>query len=369
MRQLRLTTFGGLRFHFDGDCEIRLSTRKTAALMVYLCMHAGRRLAREALCGLLWGDKSEIQARHSLSQALSEARKAFGDDFIQTDGCVVWINASRVWVDAFELTRLAIEKTLSSLDRAEALYRGDFLAFGELDQQGFVEWLLRERERFRQVAQRGLATALALRVGDVDTERRLSTARAILALDPFDEPAHCVLMRAYAAQGCAPLAVDHYHHLTRTLRRELGVAPDQETVATFRAIVEQSKPQPLHPPTLAQCAFVLEQLSHPVVVTDIQNRIVGWNQLAEETFGFTKNEICGRSPTLVYAPDRDPSLADSILKQALQSGRWSKRVDMVSKDGQLSHQQRIVAPLYSPEGELIGAFGHGIIPSRRNRTS
>src|SRR5882757_4841525 len=115
MRQLRLTTLGGLRFHFDGDCEIRLSTRKTAALMVYLCMHAGRRLAREALCGLLWGDKSEIQARHSLSQALSEARKAFGDDFIQTDGCVVWINASRVWVDAFELTRLAIEKTLSSL--------------------------------------------------------------------------------------------------------------------------------------------------------------------------------------------------------------------------------------------------------------
>ncbi len=360
MRQLRLTTFGGLRFQF-GDDEVRLSTRKTAALMAYLCMHAGRRLAREALCGLFWSEKSETQARHSLSQALSEARKAFGDDFIQTDGRVIWINANQVWVDAFELLRLISEKTLSSLDRAEALYHGDFLAFGELDQERFDEWLLGERERFRQVAQSGLAAALALRACDEDTEGRLRTARAILALDPFDETAHCILMQAYAAQGCAPLAVEHYHQFVRTLRQELGVAPDPQTVATFRTIAEQSKPQPLQTRTLGQYAFILEQLPHPVVVTDIQNRIVGWNRLAEEVFGFTKGEICGRSPTLVYAPDRDPSLADSILKRALQSGRWSKRVDMVSKDGQRCHQKRIVAPLYNPAGELIGAFGHGLI--------
>jgi PAS domain S-box-containing protein len=241
------------------------------------------------------------------------------------------------------------------------LYQGEFLAFGELDQERFDEWLLRERQRLRQVAQRGLAMALELRIGDADTQRRLSTARAILALDPFDEPAHCVLMRAYAAQGCAPLAVDHYNHLVQTLRQELGVAPDPETVATFRTIARQSQPQSLLPRTLGQYTFVLEQLPHPVVVTDIQNRIVGWNQLAEETFGFTKDEISGRSPTLVYAPDRDPSLADLILRRAVESGRWSKHVDMVSKDGQRCQQQRIVAPLYSPAGELVGAFGHGII--------
>lgn len=361
MRQLRVTTFGGLRLYFGGDREVRLSTRKTAALVAYLCMNAGRRLPRESLRGLLWADKSESHARHSLSQALSEARRAFGDDLIQTDGQAIWIDAARVWVDAAELSRLVSEKTLSSLDRAEALYQGDFLAFGELDQERFDDWLLGERERLRQVAQRGLATALALRAGEMDAERRLSTARAILALDPFDEPAHCALMQAYAEQGCAPLAVDHYHHLVRTLRQELGVAPGQETVAIFRAIAEQSKPQTLQPRTLTQYTFVLEQLPHPVVVTDTQNRIVGWNHLAEETFHFTKDEICGRSPTLLYAPDRDPSLADSILKRALQSGRWSKRVDMVGKDGRHCHQQRIVAPLYSPAGELVGAFGHGII--------
>jgi PAS domain S-box-containing protein len=361
MRQLRLTTFGGLRFQFGDDCEIRLSTRKTAALVAYLCMHAGRRLVREALCGLFWGEKSETQARHSLSQALSEARKAFGDGFIQTDGRVIWINASQVWVDAFELTRLTLEKTALSLDRAEALYQGDFLAFGELNQERFDEWLLGERERFRQLAQSGMATALALRACDTDADGRLRTARAILALDPFDEPAHCVLMQAYATQGHASLAIDHYHRLTRNLRCELNVAPQQKTVATFRSIVERSQPQSSQPRTLAQYAFVLEQLPHPVLVTDTQSRIVGWNSLSEQTSGFTKDEICGRTPAAILAPGGDPSQAASVLKHALQWGRWSKRVDLISKDGQRSQQQRIVAPLYSPEGEFIGAFGHGII--------
>lgn len=362
MRQLRLTTFGGLRLHFGEDCEVRLSTRKTAALIAYLGMHAGRRIAREALCGLLWGDRTESQARHSLSQALSEVRKSVGEELIRSDGRVVWIDASHIWVDAFELTRLTIEKTLSSLDRAETLYQGDFLAFGELDQERFDEWLLGERERFRQIAQRGLAAALALRAGSEHTERRLRTARAILALDPFDEPAHCAVMQAYAAQGHSSLAIDHYQRLTRNLRRELGVAPEHETVATFRAIVERSQPQqPLQPDTLAQYAFVLEQLPHPVVVTDLQSRIIGWNSLAEQTSGFTKAEICGRTPAAVLAPNGDPSQADSILKHALQWGRWSKRVDLVSRNGQRSHQQRIVSPLFTRDGELIGAFGHGII--------
>ncbi len=55
MRQLRLTTFGGLHFHID-DREIGFSTRKTAALIVYLAMHAGRRLRAKhcvVFCGAI----------------------------------------------------------------------------------------------------------------------------------------------------------------------------------------------------------------------------------------------------------------------------------------------------------------------------
>ena len=359
MRQLRVTTFGGLRFQF-GTSDIRFSTRKTAALLTYLAMQAGKRIAREALCDLLWSERTEAQARHSLSQALSEVRRTIGDGIVHSDGRVAWIEADQVWVDAVELARLTLEKTLSSLEQAEALYQGAFLAFGELGQERFDDWLSGERERLRQVAQSGLVTALALRANDPDMDRRMDTARAILALDPFDERAHCVVMRAYVAQGHTALALDHYDRMERSLRQELGVDPDEETIATFHSIIGRPRPQILQPGKLEEYAFVLEQLPYPVVVTDLHNRIIGWNAVSEMTFGISKSKIYGRTPAAFLAPDQDPRQSDAVLKHALKTGRWSKNVNVMC-NGQRSRQRRIVAPLYTPAGTPIGAFGHGIV--------
>jgi PAS domain S-box-containing protein len=358
MRHLRVTTLGGLRFHL-GSNEIRFSTKKTAVLLAYLAMQAGRRISREALCDLLWSDRPDAQARHSLSQALSEIRRAVGDDIVNSDGRIAWIDAGQVWVDAFELARLTADKTLSSLEQAEALYQGAFLAFGELGQERFDDWLSCERERLRQIAQTGLVTALTLRANDADSDRRLSTARAILALDPFDERAHCAVMLAYAAQGCAALALDHYDRLKRTLRQELGVDPDEETIETFRSIAGRPRTQILQSGNIEEYAFVLEQLPHPVVVTDLQSRIIGWNAIAENTFGIAKSKIYGRTPAVFMAPGQDSGQSDAVLKHALKKDLWSKSVNVMC-NGQRTRQKRIVAPLFTPAGQPIGAFGHGI---------
>jgi PAS domain S-box-containing protein len=360
MPLLRITTFGALRFQYR-ESEIRFSTRKTAALVVYLAMNAGRRIAREFLCGLLWGDSTEARARQSLSQAISETRRKFEDDLIRSDQNFLCMDASQVWVDAIELLRLAGEKNAASIARSERLYQGDFLAFGELDQQRFDEWLLCERERLRQTAHRGFAKALVLRAGDPSCEHRLNAARAILAIDPFDEEAHRAILQAYTAQGNASLAIQYYRRLKRDLHRELGVPPAPNTTAIFQDIIDRSDHVPQPSRTLMHYAVVLEQLPHPVVVTDMQSRIVGWNALSEQAFGFSKSEIYGRTPSAVLAPYGLQGQADSVLKHALRWGRWSKRIDFVRKDGRRSRQHRIVSPLFNPEGELIGGFGHGIV--------
>ncbi len=51
---------------------------------------------------------------------------------------MVWIDASQVWVDAFELTRLTIEKTgyLRSIARRRFI-RVTFLRLAKLDQERF----------------------------------------------------------------------------------------------------------------------------------------------------------------------------------------------------------------------------------------
>jgi hypothetical protein len=69
--------------------------------------------------------------------------------------------------------------------------------------------------------------------------------------------------------------------------------------------------------------------------------------------------MVGRSPTMVYAPDHDSTLADEILRKAIAGGRWSGDVTLIAKDGSTRRQRRVVAPLFGPEGEIVGAFGHG----------
>src|SRR5437763_60351 len=62
------------------DAPPELLWRKHVALLVYLARSPRRRRTREHLVGLLWSERDEKQARHSLSEALRVFRRVLGDD-------------------------------------------------------------------------------------------------------------------------------------------------------------------------------------------------------------------------------------------------------------------------------------------------
>src|SRR5205823_9791120 len=59
--------------------------RNHAALLVYRARGPRRSRPREHLVGLLWSDRDERQARHSLSEALRVLRRALGDERLVAD--------------------------------------------------------------------------------------------------------------------------------------------------------------------------------------------------------------------------------------------------------------------------------------------
>ena len=355
-----LKTFGNLRFEDHRGRELRAPTRKTAALAAYLAMRPDKRVAREAIACLLWGDKKETHARHSLSQAISDVRHAFGEQLICVDSQFLWSPGEAADVDALRLAELARGRSAAKgFEAIESLYDGEFLLGFDLGQEDFDCWVLVERERLRHLAHSAMTELLAIRVRASQLNAALGTAQKILSIEPFDETAHRAIMRCYAQQGFPRRAIDHFKALEVDIYRELGVEPGLSTVEVYRGIVQGSTP-PNQGRTLSEYAFVLEQLPYAVAVTDTVNRIVGWNRIAEETFGFSKAEMVGRSPTLVYAPDHDSTLADQILRKAIAGGRWSGDVTLIAKDGSTRRQRRVVAPLFGPEGEIVGAFGHGL---------
>jgi PAS domain S-box-containing protein len=361
MKSYRMTTFGGFALHAPSGEPVAVSTRKQMALLAYLAMHAGRVMHRATLSTWFWGNDDEERARHSLSQALYGLKRLLGSTVICGRGQMVWLADGHIRVDALELARLANDRSAEALSTVEQLYHGDFLAGLEIGEDSFDHWRLGEQERLRRIAHRSLDTLISSgSMGLLDHDALLRASRSLLRVDPFDEQAHCRIMEIYARQGVRNMAIAHFQKLTADLDRELDLQPSERLVDAYRAICENTEPVRSMPYRLEDYAFVVEQIPQAVVVTDMENRIVGWNSASERVFGFSKQEMIGRSPTMLYAPNGDSRLADDILGKALESGSWSADVTLMTKGGRSCRQRRIVAPLYSPEGRCIGAFGQGL---------
>src|SRR6266480_3416791 len=67
------------------DAPAELLWRKHVALLVYLARSPRKSRTREHLISLLWSDRGERQARHSLSEALRVLRRALGDERLVAD--------------------------------------------------------------------------------------------------------------------------------------------------------------------------------------------------------------------------------------------------------------------------------------------
>ena len=77
----------------------KLLWRKNLALLMYLARSPKGVRTREHLTGLLWGDKPEEKARHSLNEAVHVLRLCAGDDGFQSDTAQVRIAPGTVELD------------------------------------------------------------------------------------------------------------------------------------------------------------------------------------------------------------------------------------------------------------------------------
>jgi len=356
---MRVKTFGALRFEDQYGRERFLETRKTAALAAFLAVQPGKRFRREVLADLLWGGKDDSSARHSLSQAVCLIRRNLGSGLLEGHPQYLSIPHGAAGVDAIELSALMEgPATRDDLEAVERLYGGDFLDGLDVCQEDFDIWIRSERDRLRQLLLKAMGDLLALKMRSCEFSSAHQTAMKMLQFEPFEERIHRALMRCYLHQGQPRRVVEHYKFLSADLHRELGVWPEQATKEIYqRALNGDARSSGGR--TLSEFAFVLEQLPYSVVITDTANHIVGWNRVSEEVFGFTKHEMFGRSPTVIYAPDHDSGLANDILSTAIAQGRWIGEVSLTTKGGRQCRQKRVVAPLFGPEGEMVGAFGHG----------
>ncbi len=109
----------------------------------------------------------------------------------------------------------------------------------------FEDWLRLERQRLRDLALTVVKKLLALETG----QTAVVAAKRLVALDPLQEEGHQALMRLHAEAGETGAALRQYEACRDILKRELNIAPSQETEELNRAIRARlgtlTAPQPI----------------------------------------------------------------------------------------------------------------------------
>ncbi len=236
---VRIHILGGMRATSYLGRNVLPRGRKARAILGYLCLARGQRVARSRLAAMLWDRVPDVHARASFRQAYRELVVAFGPlakELIRADREMISLKVAVCWIDA--LAVLAPDFAQGA-HRSELAHHcsGDLLE--ELDGLtiSFDHWLLTERTRFVERRRALLEDELSNAHGDhTDAEERAEIARRLIMFDPTHEGASRILMRALADKGERPQALREYTRCRDALRMTLDVEPSPETNALYEAI-------------------------------------------------------------------------------------------------------------------------------------
>ncbi len=223
-------TLGPVEVSVDGaGAPAPLLWRKNLALLIYLARSPKRTRSREHLVGLLWGDKPEAAARHSLNEAVRVLRLCAGEEGVASDARQVRLAPGAVELDTDRFEALVASGDVGA---AAALVAGDFLeGFGVPGASAFDDWLAAERLQWRRRSLDALVRHSEALIAAGRVAEASDAAQRALALDATCSAAMRALLRARALAGDRAGALKQYDAFVARLAADVGAVPDAETLA------------------------------------------------------------------------------------------------------------------------------------------
>ncbi|HJX26690.1 MAG TPA: PAS domain S-box protein, partial [Thermoanaerobaculia bacterium] len=122
-------------------------------------------------------------------------------------------------------------------------------------------------------------------------------------------------------------------------------------VLVFRDVTERRRFEEAQ----ARLAAIVESSGDAIVSKTLDSIIRTWNTGAERLFGYTAEEVVGRSITVIIPPDRLHEETEILAR--LSRGERIEHYETVrrAKDGRLIDISLTISPIRDPEGQIIGA--------------
>ncbi len=208
---------------FEVVCDgapVRLPT-VAQRLVAFVALNE-RPVERDYVAGMLWLDTPDQRAAGNLRTALWRVHTR-APGLLEAHGHRLQLEPN-VCVDL----RVAEQRALRELDGVEtdgklAVFAGDLLPDWYDD-----DWVILERERFRQLRLRALDAICERHVRAGRHGQALEAGLLSLAGEPLRESAHRALIRLHLAEGNAVEALRQYRLCRRLLHEQLGIEPSRQ---------------------------------------------------------------------------------------------------------------------------------------------
>jgi DNA-binding SARP family transcriptional activator/tetratricopeptide (TPR) repeat protein len=209
--------------------------RKDLALLIHLAHRSPRRVARAELAALLWGDREDARARHSLRQSLVRLKRWIGPG-LEVDRATV-----RLIAGAVELDTAGFEADIAAgrLEAAVSRWNGEFAAnLEDAGSDSFRTWVEQQRAALGKQLELTFERLVAQSRGRGDAAAAIRHASQWAERFPYDQRAHASLTAALRVAGRDAEA--HVQEATFALRlAELGETLSPE----FAELVREAEAQ------------------------------------------------------------------------------------------------------------------------------
>jgi predicted ATPase/DNA-binding SARP family transcriptional activator len=238
----RIRLFGAPAFVF-GDPIANTLPKRSLSVLAYLLLHRESQHTRDHIAFELWPDVTEDEARAHLRRAFYTLQ--------------LWLPRPEIpWftADRRHARWNASAPYLLDVEEYEAALRGGRLAdaadlyTGDLLESVDDEWVVPERERFREMQLDALRRLVTQRRNAGDVAAAIESAEKALKIDPWLEAFVRDVMEMRSLSGDRASALREYRSFEEALKREMNASPEQETTDLFERIRagDQDVQRPAH---------------------------------------------------------------------------------------------------------------------------